>query len=261
VDDAASIRRFAGIALVTGLSTAAAAAVLALLTGNFDETDLRVILTSIGFAVSSAVGSTGAAARLRPVERLQLLGTLTLGAAVGAFCLLLLGLWTDMDSWGSEGVWRAFGCVAMIGIAGSHACALLGAERRTDTEAIRLLTRIAVALATVDSFAVILQIVEITDGFEDPWPRIFGATLVLLVLATILPAILRKMQSAAPAPAAPAPAETRNGHIAQTDVFLADAVIRVADRIEVLNADPGNRAPEIRAEVKRLRELARSFQN
>jgi drug/metabolite transporter (DMT)-like permease len=103
-----------------------------------DDADVRVILTSIGFALSSAVGSTGAAARLRPVERLQLLGTVTLGAAVLAFCLLLVGLWTEMDPRGAEGVWRAFGCVALVGIAGSHACAVLGAERRTDTDAIRL---------------------------------------------------------------------------------------------------------------------------
>jgi hypothetical protein len=38
-------------------------------------------------------------------------------------------------------------------------------------------------------------------------------------------------------------------------------VIRIADRIEVLNSDPGNTAPEIRAEVTRLRNLAQSFEN
>jgi hypothetical protein len=65
-DDSASIRRFAGWALVGGLSVAAAAAVLALLTGSFSDTDVRVILTSIGFAIASATASSGAAARLRP---------------------------------------------------------------------------------------------------------------------------------------------------------------------------------------------------
>ena len=77
--DAASIRRFASLALVAGLCLAAAAAVLALLTGDFGEIDLRVILTSIGFAFASATGSTGAAARLSPSETLQTLGTLTRG--------------------------------------------------------------------------------------------------------------------------------------------------------------------------------------
>jgi hypothetical protein len=86
---AASIRRFAGLSLVTGLCVAAAAAVLALVTGSFDETDTRVILTSIGFAIASATASSGAAARLRPSAAMHLLGTATLVASIAAFVLLL----------------------------------------------------------------------------------------------------------------------------------------------------------------------------
>jgi hypothetical protein len=138
--DAAPIRRFAGRALVAGLSVAAAAAVLALLTGSFSDTDVRAILTSIGFAVASATASSGAAARLCASDALHLLGTATLIASIAAFVLLLAGLWTDMDEWGDEDVWRAFACVAVLGVAGAHACVMLGARRRTDSEAVRLLT-------------------------------------------------------------------------------------------------------------------------
>jgi hypothetical protein len=38
-------------------------------------------------------------------------------------------------------------------------------------------------------------------------------------------------------------------------------VIQIADKIDALNSDPGNRAPEIRVEVNRLRNLAQSFEN
>jgi hypothetical protein len=260
--DPASIRRFAGIALVTGLSCAAAAAVLALLTGDLDETDTRVILTSIGFAFCSAVASTGATARLRPSETLQLLGTGTVIAASVSFVLLLMGLWTNMDDWGSEGIWRTFGCVAVLAIAGSHACVMLGAARSTDSDAIRMLTTAALILGAFDAFAVILPLAGLVDDIEEGWARVFGATLVLLVLASILPPILRKMQQpAARAAAVAASASANGGPRDGSDEFLASAVIRIADRIEVLNADPGNRAPEIRAEVKRLRTLAQSFEN
>jgi hypothetical protein len=92
---------------------------------------------------------------------------------------------------------------------------------------------------------VIVLLVGIVDDIDEPWPRIFGATLVLLVLTSILPSILRKIQSA-----------PRAGG----DDFLASAVIQIADRIDVLNSDPGNRAPEIRAELKRLRNLAQSLE-
>jgi hypothetical protein len=37
-------------------------------------------------------------------------------------------------------------------------------------------------------------------------------------------------------------------------------VVRIADSIELLNSDPGNRAPEIEAEVRRLGKLAESFE-
>ncbi len=259
--EAASIRRFAGIALVTGLSVAAAAAVLALLTGSFDDTDTRVILTSIGFALCSAVASTGAAARLRPGDTLQLLGTATLGAAILTFVLLLAGLWTDMDGWGSEGVWRTFGCVAVLGIAGAHGCALLGARRTSDTDLVRLLTASAVGLAALDAFMVILPLAGAVDDVDEGVTRLFGATLVLLVLTSVLPPILRRMQPAAPQPATPQAAESSEGSTEPGDEFLASAVIRIADKIDVLNGDPGNRAPEIRAEVERLRKLARSFEN
>ena len=256
---AAAIRRFAGLSLVTGLCFAAAAAVLALLTGSFDDTDGRVILTSIGFAIASATASSGAAARLRPSEGLQLLGTATLVASIAAFVLLLAGLWTNMDEWGPEGVWRAFGCVAILAIAGSHACLLLGALRRGDPDVVRLLTFSAIGFAAFDGLAVILPLAGLVDDIDEPWPRIFGAVLVLLVLTSVLPPIMRRMQPAArPAPSVNA---SPNGNGAGGDEFLATAVIRIADKIDALNSDPGNRSPEIRAEVRRLRNLAQSFEN
>ena len=252
--DSASIRRYAGWALVTGLSVAAAAAVLALLTGSFDDTDVRVILTSIGFAVASATGSSGAAARLRASHALHLLGTATVLASIAAFVLLLAGLWTDMDQWGDEGIWRAFGIFGVLGVAGSHACLILGARRRTDSEAVRLLTLASLGFSIFDTTAVLLPLLELVADVEEPWPNIFGAGLVLLVLTSILPPILRKMQPAAPAPSA-------NGNLDRGTVFLAGAVLEIADRIELLNSDPGNREPEIRAQVNRLRDLAQSYES
>ena len=38
-------------------------------------------------------------------------------------------------------------------------------------------------------------------------------------------------------------------------------MIQIADKIEALNGDPGNRSPEIQTEVDRLRNLVQSFEN
>jgi hypothetical protein len=160
-----------------------------------------------------------------------------------------------MDEWGSEDVWRTFGCVAVLGIAGSHACVMLGGLRRGDTQVVRLLTLASIGFAAFDTLAVILPLAELVDDIDEPWPRILGAALVGLVLTSVLPPILRRMQPAA------LPAPSANGNANQAEDFLAAAVVQIADRIDALNSDPGNRAPEIRAEVNRLRNLARSFEN
>jgi hypothetical protein len=55
---------------------------LALLTGSFDDTDLRVMLTSIGFAVASATASSGAAARLHPSDRIHLRDWIPVAAVI-----------------------------------------------------------------------------------------------------------------------------------------------------------------------------------
>jgi hypothetical protein len=244
VDDRQQIRRFAARSLAGGLSLAALVAIVALLTGDLNDTDGKVILTSIGFALCSATGASGAAARLRGLD---LLGGVTLVASVAAFVLLVAGLWSG--DWGSEGIWRSFGCVGVVGLAGSHACVMLGARRRDDSDAVRHITTVALWLGAIDAFGAILPISGLGDTNE-VWGRIFGASLVLLVLASVLPSILRRAQPAG------APASSNGGADS-----LATHVVRIADRIDVLNSDPGNRAPEIRAELDRLRKLAQSFEN
>jgi hypothetical protein len=134
--------------------------------------------------------------------------------------------------------------------------------RPTDSELVRLLSLSAVGLAVFDALAVILPLAEVFDDIEDPWPRIFGASLVLLVLTTILPPLLRRMQpTSQPAASASGSGPSASANGCGADEFLATAVIRIADKIELLNGDPGNRAPEIQAEVNRLRKLAQSFEN
>ena len=104
------------------------------------------------------------------------------------------------------------------------------------------LTLASLGFSAFDTTAVLLPLLELVADVEEPWPNIFGAGLVLLMLTSILPPILRKLQPAAPT------------------VFLAGAVLEIADRIELLNSDPGNREPEIRAQLTRLRDLAQGYE-
>jgi hypothetical protein len=242
----ASIKRAAIWALVAGLSVAALAAVVALLAGDFDDTALRVMGTSTGFAIASSTAAAGAAQRHRHSERLAMLGTATAVFSGLAFVLLAAGLWSDLDD--SEGLWRAFGCCALLGIAGAHACLVLGARRPSDTEAVTALVYVSLVLAAIDTAGGLLPISGLIEEVVDDGAQLLAATIVLLVLTTVLQPLLRRLQRAAPV--APTGALQR----------FAGEVEAAAARIEELNRGPGVRAPEIRREVERLRQLARSFQ-
>src|SRR5688572_17977300 len=96
-------------ALVAGLCVAAAAAVIALLSGSFDEIHWRVIGSSLGFSIFTSTAAAGTGVRSRSDPRLRLLGTATAGVSLAAFVLLVAALWSeDVDA-----LWRAFGIAAL----------------------------------------------------------------------------------------------------------------------------------------------------
>jgi hypothetical protein len=243
-----SIRRAAGRALAAGLTIAALTAVVALVDGDFGDVQVRVILTSIGFAIASATAASGASQRLKASRVLRMVGTVTMLVSVLAFVLLAVGLWTTIDDWGNEDVWRAFGVSGLLAVAGSHACLVLGARRPSDGDFITALVFASLALAVLDTLASILPISGLAEEVGGDTAQLLAATLVLLVLTSVLPPILRRTQR---------PSETA----LQTEMQLfAGEVEAAADRIDELNRGPSHRAPEIRREVERLRDLARSFQ-
>jgi hypothetical protein len=243
------VRRAAGWALVGGLSVAALTAIGALMAGDFGDTEWRVILSSLGFAIASAVAASGATQRVRASGLLRDLGTATAALAGIAFALLLAGLWTD--DWGTEGIWRSFGCAAVLAIAGSHACVVLGARRRSDSHTVDLLVNTSLVLAAIDTLGGLLPIAGVVDEVGEGGAKFFGVTLVLLLLTTLLQPLMRRLGPSLGTSDAP----RRDGV-----ELLADEVATIADRIEDLARGPALRTPEIRREAERLRKLARSFQ-
>jgi len=72
-------------AIVAALCVAAGMACIALLRGDFDETDWKVIATSLLFALVSAMAGAGLAVRPSHPE----LGSATFGASLAAFVLAI----------------------------------------------------------------------------------------------------------------------------------------------------------------------------
>lgn len=248
-----SVRQALGWALVAALTVAGLTASVALIGGSFDETEARVLGTSLGFAVFSATAASGAALRFRQSEGLRALGLLTVAASAAAFLLLVAALWSDEYD---EALWRVWGCTALAALASSHASLVLGGRRPADSDLVRLLIAISVVTAVVDASLAGAAVAEVVDEVDEGLVELMGVLVIALLLTTVLPPIIRRLQLR-PARATELAATSRG--VEPEPPTLAAEVIAVADRIEELNADPGNRAPEIRRECERLRQVARAY--
>lgn len=242
-----NVRRAAGRALVGGLSVAALTASVALVTGDLDDTDARVIGTSVMFAVCSAVAAGGAALRVRGGVNEGVLGGICVIASAVTFVLFTAGIWSDFDE---DWPWRVFGCAAIVALATSHASVVLGARRATDSPSVQSLAAASLVLGGLDAFFGGLAVSGIVDEVDEGLAELFGVLLIALVLTTALPPILRRVQEPGTRGSTEAPRRIRG---------VSDEVLAIADRIETLNADPGRRSPEIRRECERLRAAARDL--
>ena len=148
----ASVRRALSWALVGALCVAAITAIAAITTGDFDDTDWRVIGTSLGFAIFSATAASGASLRFRGSESLRILGSATMALSAVAFVLLLVAVWND----GADDAWRWFGSAGLAALACSHLSLVSGALRGTDSAAVRSLSTASMGLGVIDAFFGIL---------------------------------------------------------------------------------------------------------
>jgi hypothetical protein len=240
----AQLRRLVSWTLVATLCIAALTAIVAILSGEFNDTDAYVIGTSIGFAVFTATAASGASLRYRQNESLRLLGLATIALSAVSFGLLVLALWSDWD----DEPWQWFGCFGIATLTASHGSLVSGARRATDSEAIGMLATISICLAVFDGAAGILAISEVVDEVDTEFGQLLAALVVLLLLTTLLQPIVRRVQQ--PSDAAPARPQSA----------LTSELVALADRLEALNADPARRSSEIRRECERLRELARTYE-
>jgi hypothetical protein len=242
------IRRLVGWVLVGALCFAALVAIVALLSDSFDETHENLILTSLSFAAYCAIAASGTAARVKEHPAARPLAVVTAGTAAIAFVLLMAELWVELDG-SEEAILRAWGVASIVALTCSHAALVFGATRESDTRTISGLVTASLALGAIDGT---VGAIAVTGAFEadidDSATRLIGVTLVLLLLTTGLPPILRRMQQRAPA--APVWPASRNGSLER----LAGEVVTTTERIERLD-DPA----AVRAECRRLRELARTL--
>ncbi len=231
------LRRLVGRALVGGLCVSGAVAVIALLSGSFDEIHWRVVGTSLGFSVFTCTAAAGAGLRDRSDERLRALGLATIAASIAALVTLIGGLWIDDVDW----LWQAFGVTGLAALWTSHASLMLGALRPADSPAVRRLSQVSAVTLGIETFAGVGAILgmDVGEGIN-----VLAALIVVTVVTTVLAPLLRRMRST-PTPSQAAVAVGRGSG------FAAE-VAQSAQRLSTMDLP----APA-QAEVDHLRRLAR----
>jgi hypothetical protein len=225
--------------LIAALCVAAVVASIALLRGEFSDTDWKVIATSTLFAVASSMAAAGIAVRERSVA----LGAVTVGSVVLAFVLVTIGLWGEIDG---ETFWRFTACVSIVALEASHIAFVLSRLRRSDPASVAAVTRAAVALAAISGAMGVAPLAGLLpdDGDFTAYGSILGVILVGQLLCTALAPLLRRLGESAERPVVDVPAPQQT---------LAGELFAVAERLERLGA-----GPQVSAECERLRRLART---
>jgi hypothetical protein len=226
--------------LIAALCVAAVAASAGLLSGNFSDTDGKVIATSLLFALASATAAAGEAGRRRD----RVLGVGTEAASLATFVLVSVVLWLDVDD---DATLRICGILAIVALEGAHMCFVRSRQRPGDTPSVRTLTTLAMGLAVLSAAGGILPLAGLLpdDGDYRLYGEFLGVVLVAQLLCTALPPLVRRLRAGDDPPAVAVPTDSER---------LARELESVAERLKRLGADP-----RVRAESERLRGLARTL--
>jgi FtsH-binding integral membrane protein len=188
---ASSFVRHGVLALAAALCLAAAVAIWALLSGSFDDTSVRILLTGLAAALCTLGGlASSTALRLKNPDRR--IGEVTIGLSQITLLLALALIWIP-NATDSDTLARALGVTSVLMLAGAHASLLLARLRRRDTRTVHRLTRAAIVCATAAALLVSGLFVMSNGPIAPPVWRLLGVLVVLAVLNTLLVPLARKI--------------------------------------------------------------------
>lgn len=179
-------RRSAIIAIIVSLSLTALIGIITLLSGDFGETQGKVLLTTLLLAVFSIT----VLCHLAVVGRaLQVVGFIGVGVSAVALVAGLLLIWRDWGNFNDiEPLLKTFGVAGVLAVSFAHAnLLLLLGQRRNPT--VRLLLYVTVAVIGLVALLLCLPIATGGDipGDDGDWYwRLLGVVAILDVLGSIV---------------------------------------------------------------------------
>ena len=178
------LRRAAIVVVIVSLLLAGALGILALLSGQFGETQGRILLTTLAVA---AFGLTALCHLAIASHRFRVVGYIGIAASVAALVPALLLIWSWFDLSETTGEWfRALGVLTILAVTLAQTNLLLRFASAT-----RAIVRVGliVTLGAAAIVAVMLWLPILTDGSipgaDTGYWRIFGIIAIIDVIGTI----------------------------------------------------------------------------
>lgn len=181
-----SWKRLLLVAAITSLAGTAAIAIAVLLLGDFDETEARILATTIAISVGSLLALPGAI--LLEQRRDPALAWLTVGLAGTAFVLFEITLW----NWDDERSWKLTGTAAALAGASTQIAASTTRLRASDSGSVRSAYIAAACIAATLAGMIVLAIW--TEIESAGYYRALGAVAVLNVFLALVQPLLRRLR-------------------------------------------------------------------
>ncbi|MER3388946.1 MAG: hypothetical protein RJQ01_02830 [Microcella sp.] len=238
-------RKGAIYGIIISFSGAALVGIIALLGGDFGETQGKILLTTVLFGAFSITALCHLAIADRAMRLVGMSGLLASGVALVTGLVLIWRDWADSDL---EVWFRVFAAGGILAVSFAHAnlLLLLVGRRRA---AIRW--GLAATLVAIAVVAVMLILPIVTDGgipgedAADVYWRVFGVIAILDVLGTVVVPVLALFLRDGAGPATPAAQEVSAA--APRHVAGAPLQLRVPDDLADVvrsRAAQQGRAPE-----------------
>jgi hypothetical protein len=189
--ETSSVIRHGVLTLAAGLCLTAAVAIWALLTGSFNDTSVRILLS--GFAASlCTLGGLAGATALRLGSPDRRMGKLTIALSELTFLLMLTLVWIPAAT-DSDILARALGIASVLMLAGAHASLLLARSRGSDSRTVSGLTQAAIVCATSAALLVSVLLAAPAAPLAAAAWRLLGVLVVLALLNTLLVPLARRI--------------------------------------------------------------------
>ncbi|UTT61954.1 hypothetical protein [Microcella humidisoli] len=192
-------RKGAIYGIIVSFSLAAIVGIIALLSGDFGETQGRIILMTLLLGATSIT----ALCHLAIADRaMRIVGFVGLAASAITLITGLVLIWRDWNSPGFDEWFKAFATAGILAVSFAHAnlLLLLAGRRRAVIRYGLMLTLVMIAAVAIMFILPILSNGDIPGpGNEEWYTRLFGVVGILDVLGTVVVPVLAIFVKDAPA--------------------------------------------------------------